>query len=407
MNTKNTMAIQPRLKNAAGIDVHQSKIVVCYYSEGHPEQVKEYETFTCDLETIRDDLKQLAIEEVIMESTGIYWLALCQLLMSANIRVTVVNPYFVKNMPKEKTNRKDARWLCKLLVNGLVRNSFIVDDVQRAFRDLCRQRSRYTNHITQTKNRIVKQLERRNIKLKSVVSSMSAKSAMDIVSAIADGETDIEKLVALCRGKLKKKKDLMRKALQGILTAHDREMLQMLLQDITHYESQLQIIEQKITQHTDKVNQQLIERLQQIKGVGKQSTEIILAEIGDNVDKFSTADKLTAWVGVAPGNKESAGVKKYSGTRDGNVYLRTAIVQVAWAAVRTKDSYWKALFAHLRKRMHHNKAIIVIARKLVKVIYKVIKGMVYQEYGAAFFIEKLMQRKGYATLSPQSLPHSK
>ncbi len=185
------MSIVQQKERAGGIDIHKKKAVVCFYIADKMEEVKDYGTFTCDLEQIRDDLLRHQIKEVIIESTGIYWIALCSVLTLGGIHVTVVNPKFIKNMPKEKTDKKDARWLCKLLVNGLVRNSFVASEEQRAFRDLCRMRTRYRNHITQSTNRIVKNLERRNIKLKSVVSNMHTKSAMDIVAAIAKGETDI------------------------------------------------------------------------------------------------------------------------------------------------------------------------------------------------------------------------
>lgn len=387
------MQIHPQLEKAGGIDVHKNKIVVCFYMRGQPEEVKEYETFTCDLESIRDDFLSRNIRDVIMESTGIYWIALCSLLMQAGVNVCLVNARFVKNMPKEKTDKKDARWLCKLLVNGLVRNSFIVSEDQRAFRDLCRMRTRYAYHITQSKNRILKNLERRNIKLRSVISNMNTISGMEIVKAIADGETNIDNLISLCRGKLKKKSELMRKALVGVITQHDRNMLQRNLEDISHYELQISRLDEQIRSHTDHINQHLIENLKEIKGIGMRSTEVILAEIGDNVKPFSNADKLTAWVGLAPGNKESAGKKRYTGTREGNAYLRTAMVQVAWGAVRSKHSYWRALFAHLTRRMHAKKAIIVIARKLIKVIYKVIQGTLqYKEYGADYFIQRLQER---------------
>ena len=393
MNTT-SMNIQAQLERAAGLDVHQNKITVYFYIRGTLEEVQNFGTFTCDLEQIRDALQKHQIKDVIMESTGIYWISLCSILTGAGINVRVVNPRFVANMPKEKTDTKDAKWLCKLLVNGLVRSSFVASEEQRAFRDLCRQRTKYSQHITQTTNRVLKNLERRNIKLRSVVSSMRTKSSMDIIHAIANGETDIEKMVLLCKGKLIKKRDAMRKALQGVITQHDRDMLKTLLKDIAHYKEQIKGIEEKICQHTDKVNKTLIENLQQIKGIGKQSTEVILAEVGDNVNAFSTADKLAAWVGLAPGNKESAGKSRYAGTRQGNVYLRTAMIQAAWGAVRTKNSYWRALFAHLIKRMHAKKAIVVIARKLMKIIYKVIKGVLeYKEYGAEYFIEKLLQRR--------------
>jgi transposase len=333
------------------------------------------------------------IKEVIIESTGIYWIALCSVLTLSGIHVTVVNPKFIKNMPKEKTDKKDARWLCKLLVNGLVRNSFVASEDQRAFRDLCRMRTRYRNHIGQATNRIVKNLERRNIKLKSVVSNMHTVSAMAIVKAIAAGETDIEKLVALCKTKLKKKKEQMRKALQGVITMHDRMVLKQLLGDISHYENQQAIIDSAIKKHTEQVNDKLIADLQQVPGIGPQSTEIILAEIGSNVTAFSNEDKLAAWVGLAPGNKESAGKAYYAGSRDGNVYLRTAMLQVAWSAVRTKNTYWRALYYHLTRRMHSSKAIVAIARKLIRLIYKIIKGTkTYTEYGADYFIQHLQER---------------
>lgn len=234
MSTTDNMQIRPQLERAAALDMHQRKIVVCFYQRGRPETIREYETFTCDLEKIRDDLKAADIKDVLMESTGIYWIALCSLLMTSGFNVRVVNPRFVKNMPKEKTDKKDARWLCKLLVNGMIRNSFIVSEEQRAFRDLCRQRTKYTQHITQAQNRLLKNLERRNIKLRSVVSSVNTKSAMNIIKAIAEGEQDTEKLVSMCMGKLRKKKPQMRKALVGVITQHDRDMLATLLRDIEH-----------------------------------------------------------------------------------------------------------------------------------------------------------------------------
>ena len=391
------MEIKPQLERAAGMDLHQQKITVCYYVKDKVFEVKDYGTFTEDLYQIKDDCVQYKITDVIMESTGVYWVPLCAILTDANIKTHVVNAYFVKNMPKEKTDKKDAKWLCRLLVNGQIRDSYIAPVEQQAFRDLCRSRKKYSNHITQTSNRIVKVLDRRNIKLTNVVSNMDTKTARDIVKALSEGETDIEKLVSLARGRLKNKKEEIRKALQGVLTQHDRNMLKMYMNDMTHYEQNIAIIEEEIKKHMDRVNPQLIKNLDDIAGVGKESVEVILSEIGDNVKAWESADKLTVWAGPSPGLNETSDKKKKAGRRQGNRFLLTALVQMAWAAVRIKGSYWQALYWHLRKRLIEQKAIMVIARKLVKIIYKVINGtLTYKEYGGAYLksqIEERLQQK--------------
>jgi transposase len=394
INKTDSMNIRPQLTRACGIDVHKDKVSVCFYISGELEEVKEYGTFTCNLEQICKDIKAHQINDVIMESTGVYWIALCSVLTTGGINVRVVNAKFVKNMPKEKTDKKDAKWLCKLLVNAMVRSSFVVGEPQRAFRDLCRRRTKYSGHITQSLNRVLKTLESRNIKLRSVVSNMDTKSAADIVNAIADGESDVEKLVALCRGKLKKKKPEMRKALQGVITPHDRMMLKQLMADVAHYRKQIAELETEITKHTSQIDPHLIASLQEVKGIGPKSTEIILAEIGDNVAAFDSCEKLAAWSGFAPGNNQTSDKQKPVGTRDGNKHLRTAMIQVAWAAVRTKGSYWRSLYYHLTRRMPMKKAIIAIARKLMRVIYKIIKGEMkqYIEYGGDYFMERMQER---------------
>jgi len=394
MDKTDTMNIRPQLERACGIDIHKDKVSVCFYISKELEEVKDYGTFTEDLHKIRDAMLAHQIKDAIMESTGVYWIALYCVLTQAGIHVRVVNAKFVKNMPKEKTDKKDAKWLCKLLVNTLVRASFVAGEQQRTFRDLCRMRMKYTHHITQSHNRILKNLERRNIKLRSVVSSMDTKVVANIVNAIANGEEDVEKLVSFCKGKMKKKKDQMRKALQGVITPHDRMMMRQLIDDIAHYRKQIAGLEQEIAKHTALVNPELIEALKEVKGIGQVSTEIILAEVGDNVNAFESCDKLAAWVGLAPGNNESSDKKRNTRTREGNKHIRTTMIQTAWAAVRTKNSYWRALYYHLCKRMLRKKAIVTIARKLIRVIYKIINGQMkqYQEYGGDYFMQRMQER---------------
>lgn len=393
METNDSMIIKPQLTRAAGLDIHKKKIVVCYYVAGERQEIKEYGTFTEDLEKIPQDMLGYGIRDALMESTGVYWIALASILLSAGVRVRLVNARAVKNLPKEKTDKKDSVWLCRILVNGTVKHSYIAGDEQRTFRELCRQRTKYNQHLTQARNRIAKLLERRNIKMRSVMSNLNTKTAHDILTALAGGETNVETLVDMCRGRLKKKKEEMRKALHGVLTADDRFLLKRLLSDIDHFNNQVSEIEKQIAVHTDKINADLVNGLKEVKGIGQQSAEIILAEIGDNVKSFATPEHLAAWTGLAPGNHQTSDTVKPVGTREGNRHLRTALITVAWSAVRTKNSYWRALFAHLNKRMHHNKAIVVVARKLLKIIYKIIKGAVhYREYGADRFIQRLQQR---------------
>jgi len=390
---KGTMEIKQQLEKAAGFDIHNEKITVCFYVKGKPLKIKDYGTFTEDLYQLRDDCLQYDIREIIMESTGVFWIPIHTIMTDAGIKSHIVNAKFVKNMPKEKTDRKDAKWLCKLLVNGQIRDSYIASTEQQAFRDLCRSRKKYGNHIIQTQNRMAKFLNRRNIKLTSVISTLETKTARKIIKALSEGETDVEKLVLLACGKLKFKRDLLRRALQGILTEHDRNMLKMLLNDLEHFEQNINLLNTEIQKHIDSIDQQLVKNIDDIAGIGKETTEIILAEIGHNVDAWDNADKLAAWVGSTPGNNESADKQKKSGRRPGNKFLLTSLVQMAWSAVRKKNSYWQALYWNLKKRLIEQKALMVIVRKLVKVIYKVIKGcMTYNEYGAEFFRERLQAR---------------
>ena len=185
----------------------------------------------------------------------------------------------------------------------------------------------------------------------------------------------------------------MRNAVHGVLAADDRFLLKSLLKDIEHFQNQMDELQKQITQHTDKISTDLINNLKEVKGIGNQTVEVILAEIGDTVKPFATAEHLAAWSGLAPGNHTTADKSKPVSVREGNKYLKTALITVAWAAVRSKNSYWRALFAHLKKRMNHNKAIVVVARKLLKVIYKIIKGTyAYKEFGADYFIQHLQER---------------
>lgn len=323
-----------------------------------------------------------------MESTGIYWMSLYFILTEAGINVTVANPVHIKQIPKRKTDRKDARWLCTLLLHGFVRASFMPDNDQRILRDYCRSRLFYTWQQTKTQNRLLKILESNNIKLRSVISTIHTKTAMDIIRLLARGVTDKEVLLNCSRGQIKQKRERLTMALEGTLQEHHLIQLQMLLQDYDHVQKQINRLETSIDNIISEHYAQAVECLDSISGIAVKSAQIILSEAGKDMTRFPTADHFTAWCGIAPGNNESAGKRKSTGVKKGNTYLRTAMVSAAWAAIRMKDSYWHALFDKLRKRMKAQKAIMAVARRLLKVVYKTLETLtLYKEKGIAHFVD--------------------
>lgn len=397
LKRETTMTFTPQLERGCGIDIHKEKMVVFIYDQlKKTEDWREYQTYTKDLRALRDWLIENKIKDVLMESTGVYWISLYNLLTESAIRVIVANPQSIKQIPKRKTDKKDAKWLCTLLINGLVKPSFIPSVEQQELRELCRNRLFYSQQIGKIKNKLVKILEQNNIKIRSVVSTISTKSSIEIIKKLSEGVTYISELLSSCYGTVKKKLSAMSDALDGTLSQHSQSLLQMYLQDISHNQHQQHELEQKIQQIIEARYKETIDRLKTISGVGEQSSQIIVIEIGDNMGVFPNADHLSSWTGFAPGNNESAGKRKSVSVKKGNKYLRIALIALSWAAVRTKNSYWRALYEHFRKRMKPQKAIVAIARRLLKVVYKIIeKKEDYIEKGLVHFYELRSKREEY------------
>jgi transposase len=394
MNKPNAeVRLLPQVDKACGLDMHKDKIV-CFISnkDGTEQHLEEFGTFSEDLFKIRDLITQHCVERCLMESTGVYWISLYSILTERGVNTIVANPQHIKQIPKRKTDRKDARWLCTLALHGLARQSFVPGPTQQLLRELCRNRLFYKQAQTKITNRIVKILERANIKLRSVVSSINSQTAMEIIRLLAAGNTDAERLAACCKGRLKAKKELIKQAVVGTLRKDDKLILKMLMADLDHNQSQIERLEKQISKLTAEHYKDAVTCLQSISGIGELSAQIIVSEIGNDMSVFPTADHLTSWCGLAPGNNESAGKRRNTAVKKGNKYLRVAMISVAWGAVRVKDSYWKPLFEKLRKRMKAQKAIVAIARRLLKVIYKTIKeNRPYTEKGFGHFLE--VQRK--------------
>ena len=395
-------SLDVKLQKACGIDLHKDRIKACYMSVDRAPQHADFGTTTLELNKLCHDLLSQGIVDVVIESTGIYWIPLYDLLTQQGIKVVIANPLRVKQIPGKKTDTSDSEWLCKLLLNGLVYRSFIPDTTLRQLRQLNRQRYFYTGHSSQVKNRILKVLEAGNLKLRSVLSNINTKSARNIVQALANGETDIQVLQSCCLGKAAKKSALLPEALEGTLTTNDKILLQLHLKDWQYYDQQILQLEKVITTVVQQHYAETLSLLLLVPGIGELSARTIIAEVGHTLESFPTPDHFTSWAGLAPGNRQSANSWYAQHVTKGNKYFRSTLIQVAWAAVRTRNGYWQAHFQYLRKRLPAKKAIVAIARKMAKLIYRVIKDhYTYEEKGAAYFTER---RQHYSSNNPSPWP---
>jgi transposase len=389
-------AFAVKLQAAAGIDVHKDFFQVAICKQGFPPVDMRIGTFTKDLEQLACILKGHGIGHAIMESTGVYWKALCRVLSNAGIEVTVVNAYKVKQLPMEKTDKKDARWLARLLMSDMVKPSFIATPQQESLRMFCRMRTKYIRQASTIKNQIVKTLEQANYKVRSIVSDISTRTGMQLVQALSKGITHVEHLLALCHRSVIKRqgREKLAAALDGMYSSSMQQILQMLLHDLEQVQSQKQQADHHIRELLSQQQRQTIEQLTQVEGIAEQQAEIIMAEIGAGIESFTHADAAAKYAGLTPGQHESADKRKNTKAVPGNTYLRTNMVQIAWAAIKVKNGYWQACYQQLKKRIGAKKAILAIARKMFKAVFKILaKSYAYQRWDNLAFIRQLANKK--------------
>jgi transposase len=381
-------------RRCAGLDVHEKSISACIrIVKGRQVETVEatFPTFTEDLEALRDWLVRNRIQRVAMESTGVYWRPVWNILerKPAKLELLLLNPQHVKALPGHKTDRVDAARIAELAQYGLVRASFVPPEEIRELRDLVRRRVHLQQDRSRVSGRIHRLLELQNIKLSSVLTKMTTKTARSILEGLATATTIKPEALALLatHKRVRDKREQLKKALRCHLTDHFRFLLRELLDEQDRLTEKMQLMEERIAERM-KPYGELIDRLCQMPGVDKLTAWTLIAEIGVDMSRFPTAGHLASWCGLCPGNAESGG-KRHSGkTSKGNRYVRRALLQAAWAAARItrRRTFFTTFFFRVSRKAGLKKAAVAVAHKMLNLAYVMIRdSSEYHEQGADYF----------------------
>jgi transposase len=371
----------------AGIDVHKNNVVVCVRCADRPgkpvEEVRTFSTMTCDLLALSDWLASHGVTHVAMESTGVYWKPVFNILGS-RVEVILVNAEHIKQVPGRKTDVKDCQWIAQLLQHGLLKASFVPPEPIRELRDLTPQRTQLIQERSAAANRIQKVLEDANVKLASVATDVLGASGRDMLEALIAGEEDAAKLADLARRRLREKIPQLQLALAGRVTDHHRFLLRMHLDHVTHLEERIGRLGVRIEEKMAPFAQAQ-QNLETIPGVSQRVAETVVAEIGVDRKQFPNASHLASWAGMCSGNNESAGKRRSGRITKGNRWLKRILVQAAWAASHTKGTYLAAQYRRLSKRRGRKRALVAVGHTLLVIMYHVLKrGTTYAELGSDF-----------------------
>jgi len=394
-------------ERVAGLDVHKDNVVACVRTMCNGKATREIQTFaatTDGLLRLLEWLRSCRCELVAMEATGVYWMPVWRILSDGAFKLIVVNAAHIKAVPGRKTDMNDATWLADLAAFGLVKASFVPDEGQHELRALTRTRKQLVREQTRHVQRIQKALTEANIHLDSVISDIMGRNGRRMIEAMIAGIRDPRKLAALADNRLKAKPKELYDALHGRLTEHHRFLLQLHMGQWDTLDATIRSIDREMEARVSRMNAEvtadkanfsdLIDQIVTVPGVSRLSALTILSEIGTDMSRFETAGHLLAWAGMCPGQNESAGKRKRTRLRKGSPWLKTMLVQCAWAAKRKKDSYYKALFFRLQSRRGPQKAICAVAASILTAIYHMLKdGTGHQDLGTGYFDQRTPHSK--------------
>jgi len=373
-----------------GMDVHKKLVVACVrilnVKDGTVQStLRRFGTMTADLVELRQWLAEQQVTHVAMESTGVYWQPVFNVLQG-HLEVWVVNAQHIKKVPGRKTDMKDAEWIAQLLQCGLLKPSFVPDRQQRELRDLTRQQSKLVQQRNAVDNRIQKVLETANIKLGSVASDVLGVSGRKMIEALIAGEKDVGKLAELAEKRLRQKIPQLERALEGELTEHHRFLLGQLLDQYDFLDKEIARTSERVGAIAPPSFREAVKQLDEVAGVGERGARALLAETGTDMSRFPSSKHFASWAGQCPGNRESAGKRKSGKTPEGNRHLDAVLTEMAHAAVRKKDSYFKSQYHRLAGRRGKKRAIGAVKHSLLVTVYFMLRdNKPYKDLGADYF----------------------
>jgi transposase len=367
--------------------VHKATVCVCISIKDPNEVTKQkrrFHTTTIELRELAAWLREWRVTTAAMEATGVYWKPVWNIL-EEEFQLLLVNPQHLKSIPGKKTDLKDGERIADLLQHGLLRGSFVPPRPIRELRDLTRARASFTQERSRLINRIEKTLEDPNLKLGVVISDVAGVSGRAMLEAIIRGEEDPEKLAELAKGTLRNKIPQLRLALQGQVTAHHRFMLRQWLDALDFTGQKIAALDRQIAGQA-RPFEATVQTWMQVPGLRRVNAFSLLAEIGGDMKQFPTAAQLASWAAVCPGNRESAGKQTSGRTCPGNPWLRRTLCEAAWAAARTKNSYFRALYQRKMRTRGKNRALIAVAHSLLTTVYAfTTAGQPYRDLGLDYF----------------------